>query len=52
MDKIYRERVKNDIRKEFESKFPHFRLKFSYNKDRDRLIMYTEPKSKKDITQW
>lgn len=52
MDKIYREHVKNDIRKEFESKFPHFRLKFSYNKDRDRLIMYTEPKSKKDITQW
>lgn len=52
MDKLYRERVKNKIRNEFESKFPYFRLKFSYDKDRDRLIMYTEPKSKKDITQW
>ena len=52
MDKSRRERIKNDIRKEFESKFSHFRLKFSYDKDRDRLIAYTEPKSKKDIAQW
>ena len=52
MDKSRRERIKNDIRKEFESKFPHFRLKFSYDEKRDRLTMYTEPKSKKDIAQW
>ena len=52
MDKSRREIIKDNIRKEFESKFSHFRLKFSYDKDRDRLIAYTEPKSKKDIAQW
>ena len=52
MDKSRRESIKDYIRKEFESKFPHFRLKFSYDEKRDRLTMYTEPKSKKDIAQW
>ena len=52
MDKSIRESIKDYIRKEFESKFPHFRLKFSYDEKRDRLTMYTEPKSKKDIAQW
>lgn len=52
MDKSRRESIKNDIRNEFESKFSHFRLKFSYDEKRDRLTMYTEPKSKKDVAQW
>lgn len=52
MDKSTRESIKNEIREEFESKFPHFRLKFSYDEKRDRLTMYTEPKSKKDVAQW
>ena len=52
MDKSRREIIKDYIRKEFESKFSHFRLKFSYDEKRDRLTMYTEPKSKKDIAQW
>lgn len=52
MDKSRRESIKNDIRKEFESKFSHFRLKFSYDKKQDRLTMYAEPKSKKDVAQW
>jgi hypothetical protein len=52
MNKSRREIIKDNIRKEFESKFSHFRLKFSYDEKRDRLTMYTEPKSKKDIAQW
>ena len=52
MDKSRREIIKDNIRKEFESKFSHFRLKFLYDEKRDRLIMYTEPKTKKDVAQW
>ena len=52
MDKSRRESIKDYIRKEFESKFSHFRLKFSYDEKRDRLTMYTEPKTKKDVAQW
>ena len=52
MNKSRREIIKDNIRKEFESKFSHFRLKFSYDEKRDRLTMYTEPKTKKDVAQW
>lgn len=54
MDKSTRESIKDNIRSEFESKFKHlpYELKFQYDKKRDRLIAYTEPKSKKDIAQW
>ena len=54
MDKSRREIIKDEIKKEFESKFKHlpYELKFQYDKKHDRLIAYTEPKSKKDIAQW